>query len=70
MKVWVVDSYTGIENVFDSAEKAYDCILDFIYQSPCIEQEACIAELKEEFEYNKDSFGVEDFMCAMVYKVN
>ena len=69
MKVWVVNSPYGTMDVFNSAEKAYDYILDNIYQSPYIEQEDYIAELKEEFDWNRNSFGVEDFLWTMAYEV-
>ena len=72
MTVWVVyhcDYADSIFGVFDSAEKARDYIIEELsnYMYDSIEED--IEEVKESFKTDPTSFGVEDFIWAMEFKV-
>lgn len=72
MAVWVVyhcDYADSIFGAFDSAEKARDYIIEELshYMYDSIEED--IEEVNESFKTSPTSFGVEDFIWAMMFIV-
>ena len=73
MKVWIVHFVDDWEQyVFSSAEKAYNCIVDRLYES--FDTDDGVDKMKEKLtaDYNNypDGFGVEDYASAEMVEVD
>lgn len=71
MTIWAVIYDTCEQKMFDSKEKAYDFIVDYIYDNFDEDDDIglILDMLKEEYEMNNEYFGYGDEIEAVKYEV-